>query len=180
MLKFNRTTEYGLMALSYIKSKPTGEVSSAREISDHFALPFEILAKTLQRLKECGIIGASYGTRGGYVLAKDLNKINLTEFVTLMEGPISIVACATTTTQPIHDGKVVEKNADANHGCDCAYLSHCNIKPTMSVLNDKLNQFLNAISIEELTRASLENNRLTNFSTEQPLAYQTLQHGEEP
>src|SRR5262245_1825770 len=96
MLKFNRTTEYGLMAISYIRGKRAGELTSAREIADRFDLPFEILAKTLQRLKEQGIIASTYGTRGGYLLARDLTKLNLAEFVQIMEGPVGVVACVHT------------------------------------------------------------------------------------
>ena len=139
MVKLNRTTEYGLISLSYIRQKKEGEVTSAREIADKFALPFEILAKTLQRLKELGIISASYGTRGGYVLARDLSRLNLGEFLGLMEGPVSVVACAT--------------HSEEKHACE--YSGHCNIKHMMSGLNTRVYEFLNRISLEELTRSQL-------------------------
>jgi Rrf2 family protein len=139
MVKLNRTTEYGLIALSYIRQKKQGEVTSAREISDKFALPFEILAKTLQKLKELGIISASYGTRGGYVLSRDLNRLNLGEFLDLMEGPVSVVACAT--------------HGEEKQGCE--YSGQCNIKGMMSSLNNRVYEFLNRISLEELTRTPL-------------------------
>ena len=56
MIKLNRTTEYGLMALRHMnrKSKDGTEFTSARELADVFGLPFEITAKTLQRMKNLG------------------------------------------------------------------------------------------------------------------------------
>ena len=56
MLKFNRTTEYGLIALRHLSQRQADDASSAREIADLYGLPFDILAKTLQRLKESGMI----------------------------------------------------------------------------------------------------------------------------
>lgn len=136
MLRLNRTTEYGLIALAYIRSKPNGELTSAREIADHFKLPFEILAKTLQRLKDQGVISSTYGTRGGYVLSRDLTKLDLAEFLAMMEGPVSVVACQ-------HPGM-------DEHDCD--YHAGCNIRFTMSILNARFQEFLHRVSVEEITR----------------------------
>lgn len=140
MLKLNRTTEYGLMALTYIRSKAQGELTSAREIADHFELPFEILAKTLQRLKEQGLISSTYGTRGGYVLSRDLATLDLAEFLTMMEGPVAVVAC---------------QSPDAPTQ-DCGYRGSCNISSTMRTLNSRFTDFLHRISVEELTRSPVE------------------------
>ena len=149
MVKINRTTEYSLMAISYIRNKPQGEVSSAREISEHYGVPFEILAKTLQKLKEKGIIASTYGTRGGYILSKDLNTLNLGLFLKMMEGPVSVVSCCP---------EEKKENEPQNHS-DCEYHNRCNIKGVMFNLNGRISDFLNRITLEELTRAeSSENN----------------------
>src|SRR5580704_999027 len=99
MIKLNRTTEYGLMALRHMSQKHrtegTAEVTSAREIADFYCLPFEITAKTLQRLKDTGLIQSAQGARGGYTLQRSLQDVNLAEFLQLMEGPQAVVACAT-------------------------------------------------------------------------------------
>ncbi|MEW6057981.1 MAG: Rrf2 family transcriptional regulator [Bdellovibrionota bacterium] len=166
MLKLNRSTEYGLMALSYIRSKTNGEVTSAREISEKFQLPFEILAKTLQRLKEQGVITSTYGTRGGYILARDLKGINFAEFLSIMEGPVSIVSCLQEC-----DGK----------DSSCEYTTNCNIKSMMSALNTRFYDFLNRISVEELTRAALP--RSIEFDSSTASAYDSVvfgASGEEP
>src|SRR3712207_2565364 len=96
MIRLNRTTEYGLMALKHINRKASKDphlVTSAREIADSYGLPFEITAKTLLRLKDAGLIQSAQGSRGGYTLARALSGVNLAEFMELMEGPQSVVAC---------------------------------------------------------------------------------------
>ena len=158
MLKLNRTTEYGLMALSYIRGKASGELTSAREIATNFDLPFEILAKTLQRLKEQGLITSTYGTRGGYVLSKDLTKINLLDFLRVMEGPVGVVSCVTTTSIPSE-----ARNAENN--C-CEYSGSCSIRPIMSHLNDRMYEFMSRISLDELTRVPLKSKTVPEFTAE--------------
>lgn len=157
MVKLNRTTEYSLLAISYIRGKGNGEMSSAREIADRFDLPFEILAKTLQKLKDQGIIASSYGTRGGYILARNLETLNLAEFLKLMEGPIGVVACA-------HNAKQPAPTLDSNQESSCEYSSHCTIRPMMTALNERVYEFLHQISIDELTRNQSQLGR-THVST---------------
>ena len=135
MVKLNKATEYGLIALGYIRNKSDGKLTSAREISTEFKLPFEILAKTLQKLKEQGIIDSTFGTRGGYLLTKDLKTINLLEFLKIMEGNVGVVSC-------------VENQTASN--C-CAYETSCSIRPIMSTLNAKVYNFLSQITLDELT-----------------------------
>src|ERR1051325_2246654 len=103
MIKINRTTEYGLMALRHMSRKREAtEVTSAREIADSYGLPFEITAKTLQRLKDTGLIQSAHGARGGYTLHRPLSEVSLAEFLELMEGPQSVVTCVSAAE---HDAK---------------------------------------------------------------------------
>lgn len=139
MIKLNRTTEYGLIAVRHMSRKQQGDpdsVTSAREISDHYGLPFEITAKTLQRLKDTGLILSAQGARGGYTLQKALHEISLAEFVHLMEGPQGVVPC--TPAGELHTE------------CGCEYHPRCEIRGIMSRLNSRVNQFLSGIHLNEL------------------------------
>jgi Rrf2 family iron-sulfur cluster assembly transcriptional regulator len=142
MIKLNRTTEYGLMALRHMSRKSVQspqEVTSAREIADTYGLPFEITAKTLQRLKDTGLIHSAHGARGGYTLQKSLKQVSLAEFLGLMEGPQSIVACA---------GLPNEGTAESL--TDCEYDHRCEIKHLMSDLNARVFNFLSEIPLADL------------------------------
>jgi Rrf2 family protein len=137
MIKLNRTTEYGLMALCHMERKRS-EVTSAREIADTYGLPFEITAKTLQRLKDTGLIHSAQGARGGYSLLRSLSDVSLAEFLRLMEGPQSVVACTRGTDS-------------ANAGCE--YDGRCEIRHVMAELNSKVFGFLAGIRLSELAGA---------------------------
>jgi Rrf2 family protein len=126
MLKLNRTTEYGLIALSHLSQKALGEAASAREMADLYGLPFDILAKTLQRLKDAGLVQSAQGARGGYRLQRELTQVTLSEFLELMEGNTSVVACA-------------ERLSDSLS--DCEFHSRCRIQGMMRGLDSRLKVF---------------------------------------
>lgn len=133
MLKLNRTTEYGLIALRHLSQREEGAASSAREIADVYGLPFDILAKTLQRLKDSGMIQSAQGARGGYKLQRSLDQVTLAEFLELMEGSTSVVACAEDTAQDP----------------SCEYQGRCQIHGIMRGLNSRLRSFLSGIRLSE-------------------------------
>jgi Rrf2 family protein len=133
MIKLNRTTEYGLMALRHLLRKGVASgVVSAREVSDTFGLPFEITAKTLQRLKDTGLIHSAQGARGGYSLDVDWSKMSFGRFLELMEGPQAIVSCHATTA------------------CQCEHLGNCELTPALYGINQKLMKFMSEIPLSEV------------------------------
>ncbi len=144
MIKLNRTSEYGLIALRHINRKrvtdPTG-VTSAREIADTYGLPFEITAKTLQRLKDKGLIHSAQGARGGYTLQRLLEEVTLAEFIEMMEGPASIVQCA-------------GAGMDGKSSGSCEYSTRCEIQSLMAQLNQRMIGFLSEIRLAELAQAT--------------------------
>jgi Rrf2 family protein len=129
MLRINKASEYGVLALKYIGGK--SEASSAREIADGLTLPYELTAKTLQRLKEAGFIGSSMGTKGGYLLVNPLNEISFAQVIDALEGPIAIVECAQ------HESNECSRNLS------------CELKDGMKILNQKIRNLLEETKLAE-------------------------------
>ena len=142
MIKLNRTTEYGLMALRYM-SRQGSERVSAREIADLYGLPFEITAKTLQRLKDSGLIQSAQGAHGGYTLGRPLTETTLAEFIQVMEGPQYLVSCA----DP--EAAVSSSKAKKSSG-GCEYSGKCEIRSVLGDLNARFHTFLAGIRLAEL------------------------------
>lgn len=169
MLKLNRVSEYALISLAYIHRKQEersdahlapGEKKkisqlSAREIAEVHHLPYEITAKTLQRLKKMGIIDSTQGVNGGYVLAKPLSSVSLAELLNGLEGEQSVVECAQHLRQ---DGEKecqfsTEKECDRTEaGSTCEFQQFCTLQPFMKMLNDRLLLLLEGIYLDEILR----------------------------
>ena len=127
MLRFSRKIEYALIALSHLK-KNEKLFFSAREISEKYLIPKELLAKVLQKQ----YVYVEYGPNGGYKIRNDiLNIITLTEFVENIEGPLALVDC--------------------NISMDCVQYSNCNIRSPINKINENFRSFFNSISVREIT-----------------------------
>lgn len=133
MLRINKTSEYGVMALQFIGGRALA--LSARQISEGLNLPYEITAKTLQHLKEAGFIESSLGSNGGYVLKSPLEDISFAQVIDALEGPVAIVECAN------HSGK------------ECSRNSSCDLQGGMKDLNSKIRNLLEETKLNTLMKA---------------------------
>jgi len=131
MLNITKTIEYALISIRHINNNGNGKLYTAREIASIYNIPQELLAKILQKLGRKGYLIGKKGINGGYSLNKNLENINLIDFIESIEGPIGIVQCS----------------IDLN----CALLDICNIKNPMNQINDNIRKTLSKLSVYELT-----------------------------
>jgi len=132
MLKLTRKLEYSLIALSHMQKKDENELSTTKEIAEKFAIPQEILAKTLQQLAKLEIIHAVQGPYGGYKVIESLDKLSFLEFIEKMEGPQGLVECTTDS--------------------DCSLVDVCNIRQPIKIINKNLKTMFNNILLSEITQ----------------------------
>ncbi|MFQ5824721.1 MAG: RrF2 family transcriptional regulator [bacterium] len=132
MLRLTKKSEYSIIALKHMFNKPTGLVTSAKEIAITYNIPSEIMAKILQRLAQKGIVQSCQGAKGGYILAKAGNRISLAEIVETIEGPFGIVGCMT------------------DSDCNCMQLDNCNISDPFRVIQQQFKIFLSGISLADI------------------------------
>jgi Rrf2 family protein len=130
MLRINKASEYGVLALNFIGTQP--EAASAREVSAGLGLPYEITAKTLQRLKEAGFIESHMGTNGGYKLRNSLAEISIAQVIDALEGPLAIIECATHQTK------------------ECSRTGSCGLQSGMQKINDRIRDVLESVKLNEL------------------------------
>ena len=130
MLKLTRKLEYALIALRHIQMRQD-TLSSAKDISRAYMIPYELLAKILQQMARLGYINAVQGVNGGYKLHQSLDEINLTDFIEHMEGPISMVDCTINT--------------------DCIQINNCNIRIPINKINENIRSIFNSIRISDIT-----------------------------
>ena len=93
MLKLSKKVEYGLISMMHMDSVQNRDLATARELSDMYNIPAELLGKVLQSLAKGQLIVSAQGAKGGYRLARDLQRITLGEVVVAVEGPMHIAAC---------------------------------------------------------------------------------------
>ena len=130
MLKITKKTEYALIALSHISSNDA--LVRSIDISKKYSIPKELMAKTLQLMAKVGYIKAIKGPNGGYQSNINLDDISLKKFIESIEGPLGLIDC-----------QISE---------ECTQIDFCNIKKPIKRINDNILNFLDNISLIEITR----------------------------
>lgn len=124
MVRFSKKIEYSLIALRYI-ANAKDEVITAKEISNKYNIPYELLAKILQKLKKENILASNQGVNGGYRISKPLNEISLSELIEKIEGKTALVEC-------MHEDNISE----------CYISDCCSIKDPINKMQIELENLL--------------------------------------
>jgi Rrf2 family protein len=95
VVRLSKKVEYGLIAIRHIATDPS-HVVTAKEIADKYQIPYELLAKVLQRLSRAGFIASQQGVRGGYTLARNPHEVSVSMIINAIEGTnMGIAQCMT-------------------------------------------------------------------------------------
>ncbi|MFN0157913.1 MAG: RrF2 family transcriptional regulator [Bacteroidota bacterium] len=86
MVRLSKRVEYGLIAIRHIAATSHGPIVTAREIADIYSIPYELLAKVLQRMAKAGLVQSHQGVRGGYTLAVTPSQIQVSRIIMAIEG----------------------------------------------------------------------------------------------
>lgn len=123
------------MAVRYLAINSNGNYSTARDISQHYDIPYELVAKVLQQLVKKNIVSSYQGVRGGYSLTRNPDQVSLMEIISAIEDNYQITNCM--------DEKSSQK--DCSH-FDCCMIRNPLIKIQIEIdkvfQNMKLNQIL--------------------------------------
>ncbi len=137
MLQFNRKTEYAFLAVEYVARKAAevpGAVTSTREISEAYHMPYPLLAKIMQQLANHGLIKSVQGTKGGYILAKKAADISVVDIVEIFDGRVAVADC-------FKEEKIT-----------CPQWDGCQLRDPFYELNLKIYQLVSETSIEDLLK----------------------------
>lgn len=132
MFKISKKVTYALISLKHMSGKTPGQLTSAKEICDTFATPFDPTSRVLQLMAQKGILRAAQGAHGGYQIISDLSLVTMGELSEAVAGPIRIADC-------------VDKSARA-----CELGRTCNVKGAMASLNKKVNEVFSEIHVRDL------------------------------
>ncbi|MBD8067649.1 RrF2 family transcriptional regulator [Bacillus sp. PS06] len=131
-MKVSSKGEYALRALLLL-GQNQGKVMSIQEISEKTLVTVHYLEQLLLQLKKLGYLQSKRGAKGGYLLYKSPDEINIGEVIRDLEGPLSPMGCASITKYeacPLEEG--------------------CQLKPLWSLVRDTIAYVLERTSLEDL------------------------------
>lgn len=132
MLRLSKKSDYALISMKHLATRPDGGgSSSAREISETYDIPLELLAKVLQRLVRARLLVSVQGTRGGYRLGRSAQMISVADVIQAVDGPVTVTACSTD-----------------DHNCD--QYTKCSIRDPLWKIKNRILDALNTVSVAEM------------------------------
>jgi len=132
MLRLSKKSDYALIAMKHLATRPDGGgSSSAREISESYAIPLELMAKVLQRLVRARLLVSVQGTRGGYRLGRNAAQISVADVIQAVDGPVTVTACS-----------------PDDHTCD--QFTKCSIRDPLWKIKNVILDALTTVSVAEM------------------------------
>lgn len=137
MLRLSKKSDYALIAVKHLAMRQDGSgASSAREISEAYAIPLELLAKILQRLVRAKLLVSVQGTRGGYRLARPAHAMSVADVIQAVDGPVTVTACS-----------------PDDHACE--QYGTCSIRDPLWKIKSRIVETLTTVSVAELAADTL-------------------------
>ncbi|NQY23433.1 MAG: Rrf2 family transcriptional regulator [Campylobacteraceae bacterium] len=128
-----KKSEYALLSLVSITK--SDKAKNVDELSKELNIPKSFLAKIMQNLAKNKIVISQRGVNGGFILARAHDELTILEITTAAEERIpSVFECS----HSIHD-------------CPTDIASTCTIWPLLSNLQGKVNNFLEELTLKDLT-----------------------------
>jgi len=133
VVRLSKRVEYGLIAIRHIATRPFGELVTAKEIAEKYSIPYELLAKVLQKLSKSGLITSVHGVRGGYALGRRPELIRVSDIISAIEG-----------AKPA----ITECLGDGGHTCDV--FDVCTIKSPLGKVQSSIDRAFHAMTLSEI------------------------------
>ena len=94
MIRITRQTDYAIVLLAHMASRPAAEVHTAKNAAHQSNIPLPMASKILKALAKGGLLVSQRGVKGGYRLAASADKISVGDVIQALEGPIGITECS--------------------------------------------------------------------------------------
>jgi len=134
-MKLSKTSEYALRILSFMINSEM-QVFTAKYLVAQLKMPDKYLRQIMTKMSKKGFIKSLQGRDGGYVFAKNANKIHLLDVIDSVEGIGRYTGCI----------MGFDKCSDENP---------CSLHVSFAPIRDRLIEFLSTNTIADLKNSNI-------------------------
>ena len=134
MLRLSKKSEYALMAVRFLAINSNGKYITARDISQYYDIPYELVSKVLQRLVKRNLVHSSQGVRGGYTLTRSSEQISLMEIISAIEENHNITNCMN----------------ESSSQKDCTHFDCCMIRDPLIKVQREIDKILENMKVNQI------------------------------
>lgn len=96
MLRISKLIDYGTLVLTHMAGSPA-RIYSAAELAGILNLGQPTVSKLLKSLGQNGLVNSSRGAKGGYLLARPAQEINIAQIIDALDDqPFGLTECTST------------------------------------------------------------------------------------
>ncbi|MBI5327663.1 MAG: Rrf2 family transcriptional regulator [Deltaproteobacteria bacterium] len=137
-MRLSTKGQYAVRAMVSLVCHENGGPITLKDISESEGISLAYLEQLFVKLRKGNIVKSVRGPGGGYVLARPASEIKVGEVITVVEESLNPVACL--------DGDISM----------CTRTNKCVTQRVWKGLGDKMKEFLDSITIEDLSREANE------------------------
>lgn len=136
-MKISTRGRYGMKAMVDLANHlDDNKYVSLKSIAERQGIPENYLEQLMATLKKSGVIKSTRGAQGGYMLNKDPKDISVGDLIKILEGSLALLDCL--------------ENQPPKKKCGKANCNKCVIRDAWEIINDKLIEAANSISLYDL------------------------------
>ena len=133
-MRLSTKGQYAVRAMVSLVCHSNGRPTTLKDISDSEGISLPYLEQLFVKLRKGNIVKSVRGPGGGYVLARPASEIKVGEVITVVEESLNPVACL-----------------DEDPAL-CTKTNKCVTQRVWKGLGEKMKEFLDSITIEDLSR----------------------------
>jgi Rrf2 family transcriptional regulator, iron-sulfur cluster assembly transcription factor len=138
-MKLTSKGRYAVMALADLAKFDSLNPVSLRDISLRQGISLDFLEQIFSKLKKNDIVKSVRGTRGGYILSKEPEKIKLANILNAVDEEVKTIQC----------------NKESKKGCN-GKLSKCITHNLWDELEMHINDFFERKNLKDLVNSTIE------------------------
>ena len=138
-MKLNTRVRYAIRMMADIAKHCSEKPVPLRDVAERQKLSKLYLSQLATPLRNAGLLRSVWGNKGGYVLARAADQINLLEIMEAVDGSVSIIECA--------------ENPES---CDRA--AYCETLAVWRSINEAITGVLRKYTLQDLTEMAPEKN----------------------
>lgn len=135
MQVIRQNTDYALRAMIHLAERGDEGPVSARKLAQAEQISPQFASKIMQKLQSAHLVTSTMGPKGGFVLARPAEEINLLDVIQAVQGPVSVSDC------------VFSRDV-------CPRRPSCTISPRLAALQGMIEGFLKGISVADLVNGT--------------------------
>lgn len=134
-MRLSTRGHYGLKAMFDLAQHYGNEPVPLKTVAERQNISENYLEQLIATLRKTGLVKSVRGSQGGYILARDPERITVGDIIRVMEGPIAPVDCVS-EIEP----------------AECDQADYCITRSVWARVRDSLAELMDSISLADMLR----------------------------